>query len=97
MSELDRADLSARIAGGVTRERTQLEAWVEDALSRDPGELIQQKLRIPRRVRHALDRAASVTGRSKNALMVEFIVDGLRKLRTIEESARGSRSKAGNR
>lgn len=96
MSELDRADLSSRIGGAVKRERGVLESWVEDALERDPAEMVQQKLRLPRRVRQALDRAASITGKPKNALMVEFILDGLRRLKTIEESAKARPTKGAN-
>lgn len=93
MSELDRVDISARIAGAVARERSALEAWVEEALSRDPSDAVQQKLRVPLRLRQALDRASSITGKSKNALMVEFIVEGLRRLKTIEDSARAKAQK----
>jgi hypothetical protein len=88
MSELKNASIAARIGANAHdgRERSKVESWVVEATERDPNEVVQEKLRVSLRVRQALDRASSITGRSKNELMNEFILEGLRRFHTAEQA-----------
>jgi hypothetical protein len=97
MSELKGADIAARIGAGAPdeRERSKVETWISEASARDPNAVVQEKLRVTRRIREALDRASSITGKSKNELMNEFIIEGLRRLHTAEQAATRRRAAAG--
>lgn len=96
MSELKGANISARIGVSAPdeRERSKVETWINEAADRSPDEIVQEKLRVSRRIRQALDRASSITGKSKNDLMNEFIVEGLRRLHTAEQAASKRRAAA---